>query len=68
VCGHIHSASIEQIGPVTYYNDGDWVESCTALVEDYQSQLSILDWAERRRAEAKASRLKAPEAALPLPA
>ena len=67
VCGHIHSASIEQIGPVTYYNDGDWVESCTALVEDYDGQLSILDWAERCRAEATAARLKAPEP-LPLPA
>src|SRR6478736_3708368 len=33
VCGHIHSAEIRQIGDVTYYNDGDWVESCTALVE-----------------------------------
>jgi UDP-2,3-diacylglucosamine pyrophosphatase LpxH len=33
VCGHIHSAEIRQIGGVTYYNDGDWVESCTALVE-----------------------------------
>jgi len=35
VCGHIHCAEIRQIGDVTYYNDGDWVESCTALVEDF---------------------------------
>ena len=54
VCGHIHCAEIRQIGGVTYYNDGDWVESCTALVEDAQGQMSIIDWpAELARAEAE---------------
>ena len=46
VCGHIHSAEIRQIGDVTYYNDGDWVESCTALVEEADGTLRIIDWAE----------------------
>jgi UDP-2,3-diacylglucosamine pyrophosphatase LpxH len=45
VCGHIHSAEIRKFGDVTYYNDGDWVESCTALVEDFQGEIAILDWA-----------------------
>jgi UDP-2,3-diacylglucosamine pyrophosphatase LpxH len=45
VCGHIHCAEIRQIGDVTYYNDGDWVESCTALVEDHEGAISIVDWA-----------------------
>lgn len=45
VCGHIHCAEIRQIGDLTYYNDGDWVESCTALVEDRQGAMAILDWA-----------------------
>ena len=49
VCGHIHSAEIRQIGSVTYYNDGDWVESCTALVEDRDGTMSIVDWAEEQR-------------------
>lgn len=49
VCGHIHSAEIRQIGSVTYYNDGDWVESCTALVEDAQGAMAILDWAQHVR-------------------
>jgi UDP-2,3-diacylglucosamine pyrophosphatase LpxH len=49
VCGHIHSAEIRQIGTVTYYNDGDWVESCTALVEDQGGVISIVDWAEEHR-------------------
>jgi len=33
LCGHIHSPAIREFGSVTYYNCGDWVESCTALVE-----------------------------------
>lgn len=45
VCGHIHCAEIRQIGEVTYYNDGDWVESCTALVEDFDGAITIVDWA-----------------------
>ena len=44
VCGHIHHAAIEQLGGVLYCNDGDWVESCTALVEDARGALEILRW------------------------
>jgi UDP-2,3-diacylglucosamine pyrophosphatase LpxH len=44
VCGHIHSAEIREFGGITYYNDGDWVESCTALVEDAQGAMRIVDW------------------------
>lgn len=59
VCGHIHCAEIRQIGDITYYNDGDWVESCTALVEDKAGQISIVDWAdETRRAAAVKATLK----------
>ena len=47
VCGHIHSAEIRTFGGVTYYNDGDWVESCTALVEHASGRLEIIDWAAR---------------------
>ena len=55
VCGHIHSAEIRQFGHITYYNDGDWVESCTALVEHADGRIEIIDWAERKRAEAMES-------------
>jgi UDP-2,3-diacylglucosamine pyrophosphatase LpxH len=48
VCGHIHHAEMRQIGDVLYCNDGDWVESCTALVEDTQGNLSIIYWAQQR--------------------
>ena len=46
VCGHIHHAEIRTIDGVLYCNDGDWVESCTALVEDFQGRLRIIRWAE----------------------
>lgn len=46
VCGHIHHAEIRKIGSVLYANDGDWVESCTALVEDWDGALRILRWTE----------------------
>ena len=45
VCGHIHCAEVRNFGGVTYYNDGDWVESCTALVEHRDGRLEIVDWA-----------------------
>jgi len=54
VCGHIHCAEIRQIGEITYFNDGDWVESCTALVENYQGAISIVDWTVEARAAGKA--------------
>jgi len=44
VCGHIHHAEIRRIGDVLYLNDGDWVESCTALVEDARGVMEILRW------------------------
>ncbi len=45
VCGHIHKAEIRDIDGILYCNDGDWVESCTALVEHWDGRLEILDWA-----------------------
>jgi UDP-2,3-diacylglucosamine pyrophosphatase LpxH len=44
VCGHIHHAEMRDIGGVLYLNDGDWVESCTALVEHADGRLELLDW------------------------
>ncbi|MGC3944513.1 MAG: UDP-2,3-diacylglucosamine diphosphatase [Chryseolinea sp.] len=46
VCGHIHHAEMRHIDGILYCNDGDWVESLTALVEHADGQLAILDWAE----------------------
>ena len=46
VCGHIHQAEIRNINGVLYCNDGDWVESRTALVEHFDGQLEIVQWVE----------------------
>jgi len=44
VCGHIHKAEIRMIDGMLYCNDGDWVESLTALVEDHAGRLEIVEW------------------------
>jgi UDP-2,3-diacylglucosamine pyrophosphatase LpxH len=48
ICGHIHHAEIRQIDGVTYINDGDWVESCTAVVERHDGTFEIVRWLEAR--------------------
>lgn len=61
ICGHIHTAEMRRIGGVDYYNDGDWVEGCTALVEHFDGRMEILHWADEMAARARAER----EAAAP---
>ena len=48
VCGHIHRAEMRDIDGVLYCNDGDWVESCTSLVEDMNGHLRLIDWPKLR--------------------
>jgi len=47
VCGHIHHAELRDIDGILYANDGDWVESLTALVEHADGHLEIIDWTEQ---------------------
>ncbi len=42
LCGHIHSVSIREFGNVTYYNCGDWVETCSALVEHFDGHIEVI--------------------------
>lgn len=49
VCGHIHHAELRQLGDITYANDGDWVESCSALVEHTDGRMEIIHWTEMRQ-------------------
>lgn len=49
VCGHIHTAEYREIHGVQYYNDGDWVEGCTALVEHFDGRMEVLHWADEIR-------------------
>lgn len=44
ICGHIHHAEVRTIDGIIYANDGDWVESCTALTEDARGRLEIVRW------------------------
>ena len=44
VCGHIHHANHTKIEGVDYYNTGDWVESCTAIVEDFEGRMHLINW------------------------
>ncbi len=46
VCGHIHHAEKKSIDGINYYNCGDWVESCSALVEDKDGSIRIVKWGE----------------------
>ncbi|KDC20017.1 hypothetical protein AZ20_3545 [Bordetella bronchiseptica E014] len=45
VCGHIHQPALRQVDGILYCNDGDWVESLSALGETHEGQLQLLDWA-----------------------
>ena len=47
VCGHIHHAADQQIAGLRYLNTGDWVESCTAVVEHYDGRMELVRFAER---------------------
>ncbi len=62
VCGHIHNPQIKDIDGITYCNDGDWVESISALVETLEGELKIIEWA-REPASGKTALAEKPEAA-----
>jgi UDP-2,3-diacylglucosamine pyrophosphatase LpxH len=48
VCGHIHTAAVKQLGTLSYYNCGDWVESCTALLEHDDGQIERVHYHEHQ--------------------
>src|SRR5262249_38434781 len=47
ICGHIHHASDRTFDGVHYLNCGDWVESCTAIVETHTGELRVIRWDDR---------------------
>jgi UDP-2,3-diacylglucosamine pyrophosphatase LpxH len=53
ICGHIHNAEIKNIGDVIYMNDGDWVESMTALVEHHDGTWEIITWTKKDEDDTK---------------
>jgi UDP-2,3-diacylglucosamine pyrophosphatase LpxH len=44
ICGHIRTPAIKRIEGVTYINCGDWVDSCTAIVEHYDGRMRLVRW------------------------
>lgn len=49
ICGHIHQSGMRKVDGVLYCNDGDWVEHCTALIEEKDGQFALLHWADRKQ-------------------
>ncbi|WP_049622207.1 UDP-2,3-diacylglucosamine diphosphatase [Frateuria defendens] len=69
ICGHIHYGQVRSLDGVLYLNDGDWVEHCTALVEDHTGAMELIHWSEQPTPLGRASRelvLPSPAAALAL--
>jgi UDP-2,3-diacylglucosamine pyrophosphatase LpxH len=60
VCGHTHHAEIRTIGDILYCNSGDWVESCTALVERFDGRLKLVDWVDRWAFDVLTGRIDVP--------
>ena len=52
VCGHIHHAELRDVDGTVYANDGDWVESLTALAEHHDGRLELIDWSRAQRGRA----------------
>ena len=55
ICGHIHWAAIKDVGGLTYVNCGDWVDSCTAIVEHFDGRLELVAWGVRQAIPALAA-------------
>ncbi|MDD1782833.1 UDP-2,3-diacylglucosamine diphosphatase [Enterovibrio sp. ZSDZ35] len=47
VCGHIHHPDMKVLGDELYLNDGDWIENCTALLEQHDGTIQLIRWTER---------------------
>jgi UDP-2,3-diacylglucosamine pyrophosphatase LpxH len=67
VCGHIHHAEIREIDGILYCNDGDWVESLTALVEHFDGRLEIIDRGDQAALPGMLPAPKSVPVALPMP-
>jgi hypothetical protein len=51
VCGHVHKPEMRTIDGVQYWNHGDWVGNCSALVEHWDGRLELISWAWRGHAD-----------------
>ncbi len=60
ICGHIHSAAQREMNGITYINTGDWVESCTAVVEHFDGRFELIDWTMQSQALNRQRAIAAP--------
>jgi UDP-2,3-diacylglucosamine pyrophosphatase LpxH len=68
ICGHIHAATIKLSEGITYINCGDWVESCTAIVEHADGRMELVEWgAEPSRVAAVENEEETPDLSAPVP-
>lgn len=44
VCGHIHKPDVAEQDGLLYCNTGDWVENCTAVVENHAGEVALVTW------------------------
>ena len=63
ICGHIHRPEIREVDGIRYCNDGDWVEYCSALIEDRRGRLTLLRWTEKAERAGATTELPQPIAA-----
>jgi len=56
ICGHIHRAASKMMGDVHYVNIGDWVESCTAVIENDQGEVELVNWSNARQSQPSESK------------
>ncbi len=49
ICGHIHAAALREVQGLTYMNCGDWVDSCTAIVEHPDGRFAVVEWRREQR-------------------
>lgn len=63
ICGHIHHAADHMIGGVHYLNCGDWVESCTAILEHHSGEIDLVHWSSDHASPVKQTGTRVPRAA-----
>ena len=68
VCGHIHHAAFREIDGLTYINTGDWVESCTAVIEHHDGRFEMIRWPQGRLKGQAAVPIVVPARPAPVPA
>lgn len=61
ICGHIHHAEMHKKFGIDYLNTGDWVESCTAIVEHHDGQFELIHWTDDVRKQSKQGETVSPQ-------